>query len=304
MGTSKGTYTIRQVIELTGISEFTLRGWENRYKALTPARTDTGRRIYSSEDLLKAKALYDLTLQGHKISTLANLDLSELIELTKLNVVKEEKKLPPPVYKIIKASIDYNWQIVEKTFLQQKKNLTAKAYIYEFILPLIAEVSEMVGAAKFNVTQEHIISAYIKEHLSQLGGLANHKSKSKIVMACPEGDYHDMGLLIASRLTKIYGVNTLYLGAHFPKRDLAETCHRYGATHLLISSTVSKAEGAKEELFDYLSFLDRNLQPKTEIWVAGRNSVSASILKLNRPYLSIQNFEDFENLIHKIKRAE
>lgn len=304
MGNSKSAYTIRQVIELTGISEFTLRGWENRYKALTPARTDTGRRVYSSNDLLKAKALYDLTLQGHKISVLANLNLTELLELTKSNIVPEERQLPPHVHKVIKASLEYNWLIVEKIFSQQKKNLSAKAYIYEFILPLISEMSSMVASGKFNVTQEHIISAYIKEHISQLQSPAKRKSRSKIVMACPEGDFHDMGILIASRLTKIHGVDTLYLGAHFPKRDLAETCHRYGATHLLISSTVSKKEGAKEELFDYLSFLDRNLEPKTHIWVAGRNSSNASILKLNRPYRSIQNFEEFENQLQKIKGAE
>ena len=42
---SMSTYSINQ-IEITGITKFVLRTWENRYGFLKPERSDTNIRIY------------------------------------------------------------------------------------------------------------------------------------------------------------------------------------------------------------------------------------------------------------------
>jgi DNA-binding transcriptional MerR regulator/methylmalonyl-CoA mutase cobalamin-binding subunit len=294
MPNSKSTYSIRQVIELTGVSEYTLRGWENRYNAFIPSRSNTGRRLYSSEDILKAKALFDLTQRGHKISTLASLDLKKLNSLMADSISFHETHKNTQVEKILAAASDGNWTAIEKILQSERSKYVPTEYIHKIIIPLISRMNEKVGADLLNVTQEHIISAHIKENLSQLKTASSVKSKYRIVMACPEGDYHDMGILIASRLAKIHGISTLFLGAHFPKRDLVQTCLQYKATHLLVSSTISKKEGARENLLDYLSFIDRQLDPKTALWVAGRNSAEVKNLKPQRAYIQFNSFQEFD----------
>jgi hypothetical protein len=41
----------------TGIPQDVLRAWERRYSAVTPQRTETGRRLYSDLDLLRFRLL-------------------------------------------------------------------------------------------------------------------------------------------------------------------------------------------------------------------------------------------------------
>ena len=50
-------YRIGAVSRLTGISTDNLRVWERRYQTVTPARTDSGDRYYSSEDISRLKLI-------------------------------------------------------------------------------------------------------------------------------------------------------------------------------------------------------------------------------------------------------
>lgn len=41
------------IIELTGLSEFSLRGWENRCEAFNPQESEEGRCEYNKKDIEK-----------------------------------------------------------------------------------------------------------------------------------------------------------------------------------------------------------------------------------------------------------
>ena len=105
-------FSIRQVIELTGVSEYVLRAWELRYDAFSPKRTDTGRRLYSKNDLEKAKTLWELTQKGHKISEVAPKSLSHLKELLNKTQSSECLKVQPnspKVLKILESAQKFEW---------------------------------------------------------------------------------------------------------------------------------------------------------------------------------------------------
>ena len=46
-------HTIHFAAQHTGLSQHTIRAWERRYAALSPERTLTNRRLYSTADLEK-----------------------------------------------------------------------------------------------------------------------------------------------------------------------------------------------------------------------------------------------------------
>jgi len=71
-------YRIGAVSRLTGISTDNLRVWERRYQTVTPARTDSGDRYYSSEDVSRLKLIKRLVDAGDSISSVATLDQDEL----------------------------------------------------------------------------------------------------------------------------------------------------------------------------------------------------------------------------------
>ncbi|NLD62315.1 MAG: MerR family transcriptional regulator, partial [Bacteroidales bacterium] len=46
-------YTIAELEKLTGIRAGTIRIWERRYRIIKPHRTDTNRRWYDDDDLVR-----------------------------------------------------------------------------------------------------------------------------------------------------------------------------------------------------------------------------------------------------------
>lgn len=77
----QGLYRIGAVAKMVGVPVATLRVWERRYAVVTPPKTEGGQRLYSDADLLKITLLKNLTLQGHAISTLSQMDQAQLQKL-------------------------------------------------------------------------------------------------------------------------------------------------------------------------------------------------------------------------------
>lgn len=71
-------YGIGAVVSRTGLSAPNIRMWERRYAVVEPERTESNRRLYSSEDVERLTLLKRLTDCGDSISTIAGLDLVAL----------------------------------------------------------------------------------------------------------------------------------------------------------------------------------------------------------------------------------
>lgn len=299
---AENNYNIRQVIDLTGVSEFVLRAWENRYAAFEPSRTSSGRRRYSSDDIVKARLLLKLTEKGHRISSIAHLNPASLQALSEQRELK--KRAPSEdaddIATVMKWADQYKWDLTREMMSEKHKKLKARAYIFQFILPLISEISHQVALGQLSVAQEHILSAFIKEDLMLLKTKKNSNKKplTRLVFATPEGDQHEIGLLIASVLAHLAGVSTLYLGPNVPARELCEASERFKATHLLVVATVEKMEGAKMEVLQFINFLDKHLPTSINLWTAGRSSPLPD-LALRRNFKLIENFQAFESLVNK-----
>ncbi len=79
---------------LAGIPVTTLRVWERRYTVVGPVKTDTGQRLYTSEDVQRLKLLRELTHRGHGIGTIAMQTLDQLRHLAADRTVAAFEPLP------------------------------------------------------------------------------------------------------------------------------------------------------------------------------------------------------------------
>lgn len=278
-------YTLRQVADLTGLSEFTLRGWEGRYSALTPSRTETGRRRYTRIDLKRALLLRELTHSGHRIGEIAQLTNSVLekkINQHPVDSLKQNLKSDGSshqVENVMKLVLLQDWGLLKKTLHDLTQSYVRKkkvsAAVQEVILPILSQLGMYVATQRIGIAQEHILSAVIKEQLYfLLSQTSNEQKKVKtisIVIAAPEGDYHELGILVAHVLLNANGVNSLFLGANTPKNDLCETVIRFDATHILLASTITRKEGAKDDLFGYVNYVDQHVPESVTLWAGGRS---------------------------------
>lgn len=297
-------FNIRQVIELTGVTEFTLRGWETRYLAFQPHRTESGRRMYSREDILKIKALKDLVNRGFRIGSIASLDLNELQPLLDDKALQQEHPvLDSDIKKLLLLAERFEWDQVQKLLIKKRNKLDPREFILNFILDLIFETNHLVEAHQFSIAQEHILSSMIKESLFFIRTTAaapNHKNY-RIVFATPEGDLHEIGLLIAATLASLSRIPSVYVGANTPKANICDVCLRFQATHLVLASTVSKGEGAKEDLMSFINYVDRHLPPDLTIWMGGRHGIYHS-LKLARPFKTITSLHEQSDMFENLRR--
>lgn len=70
------------VARLAGVSPSTLRIWEHRYGVVSPPKSPSGQRTYSMDDVQRLRLIRRLTLEGHAIGTVANLDIDALVRLS------------------------------------------------------------------------------------------------------------------------------------------------------------------------------------------------------------------------------
>lgn len=300
-------YTLRQVSDLTGLSEFTLRGWEGRYSAFRPRRTETGRRKYSSQDLQKAFLLRELTSMGYRIGDIADLSNSSLEQkLDGLVLNNEDKKINQSVdvESIMKFVLLQDWQQLKKYFRNCIQKNDPILVVEEVILPILSQLNSYIADLRIGIAQEHILSSLIKEQLYILISKTTETEKSKsdisFVIATPEGDYHELGLLVAHVILNASGVQSLYLGPNTPKNELCETAIRFGASHILIASTVNKKEGAREDVYAYLHYLDKHLPQHIQIWSGGRSFDKLNI-NLNRNFNIIKSLYELSQKTQKLR---
>lgn len=63
---SKKYYKINEVAEILNIPESTLRYWEKRFTIIKPKRTESGRRMYTPDDIEKIRMVYYLVKEDRK----------------------------------------------------------------------------------------------------------------------------------------------------------------------------------------------------------------------------------------------
>jgi MerR family transcriptional regulator, light-induced transcriptional regulator len=224
---------------------------------------------------------------------LADLSVSQLekkwIELQPENNTPAENE---KIFRILEYANRFDWNGFAICMDRAERELGHASFLLEFVAPFLAEISRRVEHGRFSISQEHIVSGLTRQKLSRLSS-HNRKNKSKkLVFSGPEGDFHDLGLWIGHSLASERGYETLFLGANMPKRDLSEACVRYEPTHLVITSTISRSEGAREEFLQVLSFLDRHLPGSISVWVAGRNAHGLSA-RLKRPFRVFNSLMDY-----------
>lgn len=307
-------FDTRQIVELTGISEFTLRGWEGRYGALQPARTDTGRRRYRLEDVSRIRALIDLTRRGRKISSIAALNLSQLTALLEQpeqidlfeNTCAEDPKEPqdppqdPIVAKVISQLQNLDRDSIASTLRKYRTSSRDLDFIFKVSLPILKELGIQVDQGHMSVVQEHILSVLIKENLYAIrASLRPAKTGELFIVATPEGDFHEMGALIADTLLGLNGIKTFYLGPHVPKADLCETAVRCKASHLLVACTSSTARGAKDSPLSMINFLDRHLPKGVSVWLGGKG-VGSLKLDLQRDFKIFQRMDQLVSAVKEL----
>ena len=221
-----GNYKISDLSNLSGVKAHTIRAWEQRYEILTPLRTETNIRYYNDRQLRKLLNVVSLVNAGNKISSIGKLsdsDFSNQIS-SLLSTGSSEVKEEIIINQLISSGLSYEEASFEKAFSRSILNFGWVGTYQKVLDPMLVKIGYLWTMSELTVSQEHFVTSLVKQKiLSATESLPQpSKPSKKWILYLPEGEIHDIGLLIAHYALKKRGDEVIYLGKNVKKENLLE----------------------------------------------------------------------------------
>ena len=301
----KKEFGINVISTACGVMPHTIRTWEKRYQVFTPERSEGGQRLYNESDFAKAKLIVALIEQGHTISGLARHSLQDLRSFLVVNNGEnsESDKMLSSVEtkKLLQHLANFNIDLVASGMQHLRLSTGVKEFIFKIVLPVMHEIEKLALKEIYSVTQEHIISTIVRDQLNQIN-LANEGSNpDRIALATPEGNLHELPILIAKIICHVNRFSTNYLGASHPAECLSEAVNALKCKTIVMGVISSEQWNYEKQIIPYLRSMDKYLKNKVIVVLGGGSEVDFPEFKNIENVKVVKSFEDFDKLLIELK---
>lgn len=215
---SGGVHTLRigEVARRSGVSPELLRAWERRYGLLRPARTESGYRLYSEEDVARVARMQELLRAG-----LAAAEAARQAAVTEQPPAGTVPRRDLDLRSLADALSRYDDAGAHDAFDRLLSDFSGTAVLEGAVLPLLRELGERWERGEASVAEEHFASNLIRGRLLGLARGWDRGSGPRAVLACAPGERHELGLIAFGIALRDHGWRITFLGAETPTETLA-----------------------------------------------------------------------------------
>ncbi len=252
----EGLFSISAVSEQTGVNPVTLRAWERRYGLIQPARSESGRRLYTQQDVALIKEVLELLGQGVAVSR-----VKEALALAERDRVEGDGVKSPLVayqQRMLEGVSGFDEALLESTYNEALSLFSADLVTTELFLPVFEALGARWNNNPIGVAEEHFFSVFIR---NKLGARFHHRNLQnegpRLVAACLPGEQHEFGLLLFSLMAHARGYRIVLLGANVPLLQLPGVADRTNADAIILSGSVPVDDGDLEMALQELSTVTR-----------------------------------------------
>jgi len=202
---------IGELSRRVGVPVESLRAWERRYGLLTPSRTQGGFRLYGEDDVARVLAMRANLDRGLFAAEAARLALSE--------DVTEPSRSPAPVADAseLAAALDrFDEAGAQQALDRLLATLTIDVVLRDVLLPYLHKLGERWESGETSIAQEHFASNVLRGRLTALARGWDRGSGPRVLLACVEGERHDIALVAFGLALRGHGWRVSYLGADTP----------------------------------------------------------------------------------------
>ena len=252
--------TIGELARRLGVSTHALRAWERRYALISPLRTAGGYRLYLPSDehrvrrflALRAAGLPTATAaarissgrQGHE-GDQAQRQPARAAAPTALGGRPRGRTGPAgPVTNpaTLRRRLDARVHVFDPTAYDVvDEAITALGLgpaLQRVVLPYLVTLGELWADGTASVAQEHFATHVIRRRVAaETIAPATPHAWPTVVLACPPGERHDIGLLAFSALLARDGWAVRYLGADTPVTSLSAGCRSLSPDLVVLAAT-------------------------------------------------------------------
>ena len=241
-------HRIHRVAKLTGLSKDVIRVWERRYGLVKPSRSSNRYREYSDGEVALLRFVKAQMEQGATIGTLAAEGHDSLIARMRIAtpVSAEEQKPHERLLDDLIGSLDP----LDKAGFERRLNGAVAVIPFEeavqrILLPLQRRIGELWHQGRLNTAVEHYVTKIVQQKLfSVMNQLPVNEFGPRVLIACPEGETHEIGAQAVAYIAATKGCHVYYLGPNLPSSDLMTFCEKIKPDLVLLSLTDVKAEAA------------------------------------------------------------
>lgn len=185
--------------------------------------------------------------------------------------------------------------------LLNKEEVTLPELYLQLLTPAMHAIQCVDKSDRICVWKEHLRSAIIATIIgSNYPYVLKHRAKSngkKIVIACPDEEYHELGALIATQLFTLVGFDCYYIGANTPIEQILSAVDAVKADYLAISVTNYYNTIITKELLDQVKIN----YPAVKIIVGGQAFSKSDVHQTLFHHYHLDNFEDIQQLAKEIE---
>lgn len=286
--------TIADIERETGISRDTLRIWERRYGFPEPQRNQRGERNYSHEQLERLRLIRQLIDSGMRPGKLAGLDQQQLQKLLQNGEHKREVSDDiAELLQTLEAGSRYGLLTRLEALLQQRG-------LREFLTGVLAPMNRAVGEAWFTgrigVLDEHHYVEQVRMVLfTALRNLPESQNgNTKALLTTLPGEQHGIGLLMATCMLALEGVEVLLLGVQTPLEEIVRGATISGCS--IVGISCSEHMNRRTVATQLVRL--RNMLPDTVVLWAGGGGVK-SIPAMPPGILLFSNLEQISAALQK-----
>jgi MerR family transcriptional regulator, light-induced transcriptional regulator len=299
-----GGYPIRVAARLAGVPVATVRAWERRYGAVSPARTETARRRYSEEDIERLRLISRLVAAGYSVGAVASRSTAQLRSLGGETVSVPEvadasaTREPSVNERLVAACLDATSLMdvsrLQSMLTEAMQVAGAPALFDGIVASVMREVGERWERGTLSVAHEHVASAAVRQALGWLhsvfGAIRGDTPGPGLVATTLPGELHELGALMAAVTAASGGWRTTYLGPNSPVTDIATAAEAARASVVAVGITgqLHAAVAMRD-----LRSLRRRLPDHVTIVVGGRSAGRLTIQDIDGGIVRFASMRNF-----------
>jgi len=259
-------FPIGRVSELTGVNSVTLRAWERRYGLITPARTDSGHRMYSEDDVRLIGYVLEQLERGIPISGIARQlkagGGAPRIESDRLSILRT---------KIVSCALAFDPRRLERSVTEALSLFPVAVVIEDLLVPALAELE---GQRERGNEGVFVAANFLRVFFRNLLGAQMHHGTGAqgavtLVTASLPGERDDLDSLLLSLKAGALGFGVVPLGHDTPLHEIPVALDRTRAAAVVLAGSVPDhcAERAMQ-IAGLISTVD------VPVFVGGRSAVT------------------------------
>lgn len=276
-------HPIRVVSARTGLPQDVIRVWERRYKCVCPPRGETGRRLYTDEDVERLRLLKRAVCGGRRISDVACLDMETLEHLVSEDGLHAPADIPAtaprnagdPSNQLIEQAIDAVENLdrhrLHRVLSDASVEMSGPEFRQQFIVPLLSAIGRRWQDGSLRIVHEHLACTVVRSFLSAPRNHLDPTRAPRMIVTTPAGQHHELGALMAATVAEEMGWDVYYLGSSLPAEEIAAAVRQIGARAVALS--VCYREG-NSHLLDELARLRALVGDDVHVF-AGGNAAGA-----------------------------